>query len=221
MSDNFIGGYTREARWRLGGKVRLNVYCGDVPMFQCHTPEDTKAIVALLNAGEKFPAYRDSLSALVNAEHTELPAALQRIAELEKQQADLKPETLAMVRRDKKLAELKRHIDAIAEALGQPKEQSSDDGNRTCARCGRTELGWRYNRCPNCGEMADESKEYQPDQLAGMVRELREARKLARPFVEACDWPAHDPLNDPPPFRVQRREALKALDAVGVKGIKV
>lgn len=27
--------------------------------------------------------------------------------------------------------------------------------NRVCLKCGRTEVGWRYNRCPNCGEMAD------------------------------------------------------------------
>lgn len=27
---------------------------------------------------------------------------------------------------------------------------------RVCMKCGRTEVGWRYNRCPNCGEMADE-----------------------------------------------------------------
>ena len=26
---------------------------------------------------------------------------------------------------------------------------------RVCLRCGRTESGWRYNRCPNCGEMAE------------------------------------------------------------------
>lgn len=26
---------------------------------------------------------------------------------------------------------------------------------RICLHCGRTEVGWRYNRCPNCGEMAD------------------------------------------------------------------
>ena len=35
--------------WRVGGKVPLNVYEGDKPMFQCHTPEDAARIVALLN----------------------------------------------------------------------------------------------------------------------------------------------------------------------------
>ncbi len=27
---------------------------------------------------------------------------------------------------------------------------------RVCLKCGRTEEGWRYNRCPNCGEMAEQ-----------------------------------------------------------------
>ncbi len=27
---------------------------------------------------------------------------------------------------------------------------------RLCARCGQTEFGWKYNRCPHCGEMAEE-----------------------------------------------------------------
>ncbi len=57
--------------WRVGGKVPLNVYEGDTPMFQCHTPEHAKAIVALLNAGEKFPAYRDALAMLVSVERPE------------------------------------------------------------------------------------------------------------------------------------------------------
>jgi hypothetical protein len=38
-------------RWRVGGKIALNVYEGDVPMFQCHRPEDAVRIVHLLNAG--------------------------------------------------------------------------------------------------------------------------------------------------------------------------
>lgn len=40
-----------EQRWRTGSKVTLNVYCGDTPMFQCHTPEQAIDIVGLLNAG--------------------------------------------------------------------------------------------------------------------------------------------------------------------------
>jgi hypothetical protein len=35
--------------WRVGGKVPLNVYEGDRPMFQCHTPEDAARVVELLN----------------------------------------------------------------------------------------------------------------------------------------------------------------------------
>jgi hypothetical protein len=39
--------------WRVGGKVPLNVYKGDTPMFQCHTPEDAARIVVLLNQAER------------------------------------------------------------------------------------------------------------------------------------------------------------------------
>lgn len=35
--------------WRVGGKVPLNVYEGDKPMFQCHTPEDAARVAGLLN----------------------------------------------------------------------------------------------------------------------------------------------------------------------------
>jgi len=38
--------------WRVGGKVPLNVYEGDRPTFQCHTPEDAARIVELLNGAE-------------------------------------------------------------------------------------------------------------------------------------------------------------------------
>lgn len=37
--------------WRTGNKVKLNVYEGDRPAFQCHTPEEAARIVALLNDG--------------------------------------------------------------------------------------------------------------------------------------------------------------------------
>lgn len=36
--------------WRVGGKVPLNVYEGDKPMFQCHTPEEAARVAALLNS---------------------------------------------------------------------------------------------------------------------------------------------------------------------------
>lgn len=35
--------------WRVGGKIPLNVYEDDKPMFQCHTPEDAARVVGLLN----------------------------------------------------------------------------------------------------------------------------------------------------------------------------
>ncbi len=37
------------AVWRVGTKVPLNVYEGDHPVCQCHTPEDATRIVAALN----------------------------------------------------------------------------------------------------------------------------------------------------------------------------
>lgn len=35
--------------WRVGSKVPLNVYDGDRPVCQCHTPEDAARIVAAMN----------------------------------------------------------------------------------------------------------------------------------------------------------------------------
>lgn len=46
MSDTKI----LSGEWRVGGKVPLNVYQGDRPMFQCHTPEDAAMVVAKLNS---------------------------------------------------------------------------------------------------------------------------------------------------------------------------
>jgi hypothetical protein len=48
-------------KWRTGGKIPLNVYEGDRPMFQCHTPEDAGRIVAMLNQVDR--AVGDSLAA--------------------------------------------------------------------------------------------------------------------------------------------------------------
>ena len=36
--------------WRVGGKIALNVYEDDLPMFQCHHPDDATRIVSMLNA---------------------------------------------------------------------------------------------------------------------------------------------------------------------------
>lgn len=46
-------------QWRVGGKVPLNVYEGDRPMFQCHTPEDAARIVELLRRGAGEPRERE------------------------------------------------------------------------------------------------------------------------------------------------------------------
>lgn len=37
------------ARWRVGSKVPLNVYEGDRPVCQCHTPKDAQRIVDAMN----------------------------------------------------------------------------------------------------------------------------------------------------------------------------
>lgn len=41
--------------FRTGGRVPLNVYEGDRPIFQAHTPEDAERLVSLLNAGASAP----------------------------------------------------------------------------------------------------------------------------------------------------------------------
>ena len=35
--------------WRVGTRVPLNVYEGDRPVCQCHTPEDARLIVEAVN----------------------------------------------------------------------------------------------------------------------------------------------------------------------------
>lgn len=39
-----------DSAWRVGRKVALNVYQGERPVCQCHTPEDALAIVTAMNA---------------------------------------------------------------------------------------------------------------------------------------------------------------------------
>lgn len=41
---------TKPGKFRVGSKVKLNVYEGDQPIFQCHTSEEAERIVALLNS---------------------------------------------------------------------------------------------------------------------------------------------------------------------------
>lgn len=55
-------------KWRVGGKVPLNVYEDDRPMFQCHTPEDATRVVLLLNGQEeagKLIADSESMGRLI------------------------------------------------------------------------------------------------------------------------------------------------------------
>jgi hypothetical protein len=40
---------TEHVMWRIGSKVPLNVYEGNRPVCQCHTPEDAVRIVAAMN----------------------------------------------------------------------------------------------------------------------------------------------------------------------------
>lgn len=56
-------------KWRVGGKVPLNVYEGDKPMFQCHTPEDAARVVDLLNAGSaRVPFHKTGTAVDVEGE---------------------------------------------------------------------------------------------------------------------------------------------------------
>lgn len=40
--------------WRVGSKVPINVYEGERPVCQCHTPEDAGRIVAAMNRNVEF-----------------------------------------------------------------------------------------------------------------------------------------------------------------------
>lgn len=40
----------RTHRWRVGSKIRINVYDGDRPVCQCQTALDAKLIVLAVNA---------------------------------------------------------------------------------------------------------------------------------------------------------------------------
>jgi hypothetical protein len=62
--------------WRVGGKVPLNVYEGDRPMFQCHTPEDASRIVSMLNATAALESRLDVMTKLA-VEHKEISEALE------------------------------------------------------------------------------------------------------------------------------------------------
>ena len=50
----------------MGGKVKLNVYRDDAPMFQCHTPEQAAEVVALLNRGERASVYTTKDAVKIN-----------------------------------------------------------------------------------------------------------------------------------------------------------
>lgn len=45
---------------------------------------------------------------------------------------------------------------------------------RLCMKCGRTESGWRYNRCPNCGELANAAPPDPQALLERLVEALRD-----------------------------------------------
>lgn len=46
----------RGGPFRVGSKVPLNVYEGDRPLFQAHTPEEAQRLVDLLNGGAQAQA---------------------------------------------------------------------------------------------------------------------------------------------------------------------
>jgi hypothetical protein len=68
---------TRKLLWRVGGKVPLNVYEGDRPMFQCHTPEDAARIVGLLN--HELPTAEELGRAALGAHLTTASFPIQRL----------------------------------------------------------------------------------------------------------------------------------------------
>lgn len=43
-----------ETKWRIGHKVPLNVYKGDYPVCQCHTPQEALELVNGMNAKEEL-----------------------------------------------------------------------------------------------------------------------------------------------------------------------
>lgn len=45
------------AEWRTGSKIPLNVYEGDRPVCQCHTPEDAARIVEAMNTYDAMGAF--------------------------------------------------------------------------------------------------------------------------------------------------------------------
>lgn len=56
---------------------------------------------------------------------------------------------------------------------------SSPEATQQCARCGQSEVGWKYNRCPNCGEMAtqqaaEQASGGQPDHTTQIIRAYAE-----------------------------------------------
>lgn len=52
QSDNEGSGKSgvRPHGWRVGKKVPINVYAGDIPVCQCQTPEYARQIVEAVNA---------------------------------------------------------------------------------------------------------------------------------------------------------------------------
>lgn len=67
--------------WRTGASVALNVYRGDTPMFQCHTPEDAAEVVELLNLGAAWSSR--------TADELQTPEGLDALLETTKAGRDL------------------------------------------------------------------------------------------------------------------------------------
>lgn len=50
-----------EKLWRVGRKVPINVYLGDAPVCQCHTPEMAARIVSAMNQSKEIRQLRAAL----------------------------------------------------------------------------------------------------------------------------------------------------------------
>ena len=105
------------------------------------------------------------------------------------------------------------HEELARERAAEPEPAVSEA--RVCLKCGRTEVGWRYNRCPNCGEMADEPEpaEGAPQSWEAVCRDV-----LAERVAQDQQWggSTHDDNHRPDEWCLyidkQRRLARDADD---------
>lgn len=72
-----------QQKWRVGGKVPLNVYKGDRPIFQAHSIEDAREVVDGMNAATQQAAEQASGGQVAQRAVMSTKQMVARIAELE------------------------------------------------------------------------------------------------------------------------------------------